>query len=302
MADVRSLLRSEQASRRISHPHLSYTRSGQLHCTVCDLLIKSASLWEGHLRSPNHRKNSHLIAERAEDSGNTKKRKNDDSDEESRKRSRAASEEVEAPAESVQGAGALNRPKKKVKSVTFAESTIQQPAASLNEHQLGQAPDDTPNQEHAAEEGLALQQAIDEEEWAAFERDVAPLAQEPPQDSQYSATIVAAPVSAAEVAAQQESTRRPTKEIEAEEEKEDEERRLEEELDVMEEMEERVRKLREKREALRKGTHDSVTGTVAGRPITTDVGANNDVLDLDVNGGSDDSDDDDEDYDDWGFR
>ena len=302
MADVRSLLRSEQTSRRLSHPHLSYTRSGQLNCTVCTLLIKSASLWEGHLRSPNHRKNAQLITERAEDGGTTKKRKNDDSDEDSRKRSRAASEEVEAPVENVKGAGAPNRPKKKVKSVTFAESIIEPPTASLNEREMGQAPNDISNQEHVLEESPAAPPAIDEDEWAAFERDVAPLAQKSPQDGQYSATIVAAPVSAAEVAAQQETNRRPTKEIEAEEEKEDEERRLEEELDVMEEMEERVRKLREKREALRKGIHDSSSGTAFDHPATTDIVVNNDVADADVNGGSDDSDDDGEDYDGWGFR
>src|SRR5271167_747887 len=57
MADIRSLLRNEQASRRITHPNLSYTKSGLLNCLVCHLIIKAETLWEGHLRSPNHKKN-----------------------------------------------------------------------------------------------------------------------------------------------------------------------------------------------------------------------------------------------------
>ena len=52
--DVRTLLRTELASRRISHPYASYTSTGTLTCSLCAQQIKSQSLWETHLRSPYH--------------------------------------------------------------------------------------------------------------------------------------------------------------------------------------------------------------------------------------------------------
>ncbi|RMZ81704.1 hypothetical protein DV737_g2433, partial [Chaetothyriales sp. CBS 132003] len=75
-ADVRALLAAERKARRISHPLLTYTKSGQLLCTVCQLNIKSEALWEGHLRSANHRRNATAKAaagEEAEKSGGGKK-------------------------------------------------------------------------------------------------------------------------------------------------------------------------------------------------------------------------------------
>lgn len=95
---------------------------------------------------------------------------------------------------------------------------------------------------------------IDENEWAAFERDVATP---PPETSALTAeaTITAAPLSAAELAAQsreQASLQRKTlREAEIEGEKEDAARQMEEEFDEMAELEERVKRLREKREQLR---------------------------------------------------
>ena len=99
---------------------------------------------------------------------------------------------------------------------------------------------------------------IDEDEWAAFERDVATPPPDPfaPSALTASATISVAPMTAAELAAQSREQAslqaRENREAEVEGEKEDAARALEEEFDEMEELEERVRRLREKREELRR--------------------------------------------------
>ena len=310
MADVRSLLRSEQASRRISHPHLTYTRSGQLLCTVCGgLAIKSASLWEGHLRSPNHRKNVQKAAETLSTANQAKKRKNDDGEEDESRKRRAMSEDVEEPLKEAETTTTVDRPKKKAKSVTFAEDTLVR--STSPEQDL--AKPITVIQEiskqvvASARPAAAATAAVDEDEWAAFEREVEPLAKDTPINPQYSATIVAAPVLTTrppEPEPEQE-TRKPSKEVEAEEEKEDDERRLEEELDVMEEMEERVRRLKQKRESLRKSPMDTdppgqIPEAAAETGDLPDPTTNGDVMAVEVDGESDD--DDYDDYDDWGFR
>src|ERR1700755_2065588 len=85
MTDVRALLAAERQSRRISHPHLSYAKSGILLCNVCNLNVKSEALWDGHLKSANHRKNVAAQASRQAsiDGGTGKgvKRKLEDVDE-----------------------------------------------------------------------------------------------------------------------------------------------------------------------------------------------------------------------------
>ncbi|RXW15920.1 hypothetical protein EST38_g9928 [Candolleomyces aberdarensis] len=55
MADARSLLKAKRQEARISHPYATYTPSDQLKCSVCGLIIKHASAWEGHLGSKAHR-------------------------------------------------------------------------------------------------------------------------------------------------------------------------------------------------------------------------------------------------------
>ncbi|TEB34463.1 hypothetical protein FA13DRAFT_1753531 [Coprinellus micaceus] len=57
MSDARALLRAKRQAEetRISHPYASYTSSKQLKCNVCDVIIKHASAWEGHLGSKGHR-------------------------------------------------------------------------------------------------------------------------------------------------------------------------------------------------------------------------------------------------------
>ncbi|KAF2804687.1 uncharacterized protein BDZ99DRAFT_467372 [Mytilinidion resinicola] len=108
-----------------------------------------------------------------------------------------------------------------------------------------------------ADEPAPVADEVDEELWAAFERDVAT----PPPEKHFvpalaaAATIQAAPVSAAELAAQARedmSAQRGRRDAEIEAEKEDAARQLEDEFEELEGWEERARKLREKREALRK--------------------------------------------------
>lgn len=153
---------------------------------------------------------------------------------------------------------------------------------------------------------------VDEEEWAAFEREIATL--EPAPDAlsaiRASATIEAAPLTAEEIAAQAReelSTQRGRKEAELEAEKEDATRHLEEEFEEMEELEARVKRLRERREQLRRGSETSQRPQAAStndphaEKATTDH-VETSVLEQ-INGEEDDEDDDEEDdWDDWRFR
>ncbi|EMC99759.1 hypothetical protein BAUCODRAFT_30165 [Baudoinia panamericana UAMH 10762] len=54
MADVRSMLRAERVSRRITHPNASYTGDGKLLCNLCETLVKSEASWQSHLHSTGH--------------------------------------------------------------------------------------------------------------------------------------------------------------------------------------------------------------------------------------------------------
>jgi hypothetical protein len=113
-------------------------------------------------------------------------------------------------------------------------------------------------------------QAVDEDEWAAFEREVAAPTRIPPTAVTVlstAATISAAPISATELAVrdQQETpSRSMTRELEALGEHEDAARYLEEEFDEMDQLEERVKRLKEKREDIRRRrlTRDDVDNDV----------------------------------------
>ena len=148
---------------------------------------------------------------------------------------------------------------------------------------------------------------VDEDEWAAFERDVvAPSAPSPPPPNPLSiintnATISAAPMTAAELEAQKKKEGQQAQRIlraeEIEAEKEDAARNLEEEFEEMEALEERVKKLKEKRERLRAGNLESEVF----------IGASPSLKEARSEEGNEDEeeDDDDEDLEDewdtWGF-
>jgi zinc finger protein 830 len=134
---------------------------------------------------------------------------------------------------------------------------------------------------------------IDEDEWAAFEADIA--ATEVPVAE---AVISAPAISAAELAAksrEEESAQRKERQAaEMEGDKEDAARKLEEEFEEMGELEERVRKLKEKREALR--TKEAAILQSAPQPTEVRPLAKTAV-------DEEDEDDEEDDEDDWaGFR
>lgn len=287
MADVRALLAAERQSRRISHPFLTYTKSGALTCNVCDLNVKSEQLWPGHLKSANHRKNAQKFQEAT---AKPLKRKLDDVEEENnqsnrdyevdnRKKPKPTNDDITPQEVEIQNK--TDEARQPEDSAVHAMSTK---SNTLEKSSLPQTPAQNVPSKNDAEQ-------IDEDEWAAFERDIKPLAQ--PDYS--AATITAAPMSASEVAAQQENETRHTREHEAEDEKEDESRRMEEEFEVMEEMEERVRKLREKREALR---HPDTAPIDTGQAIPEDGDDERTSSAVQDQTNQDESDDDDDDDDD----
>jgi hypothetical protein len=156
------------------------------------------------------------------------------------------------------------------------------------------------------------QQTLDEDEWAAFEREVAAPSRAPqkPAAVAAAATISAAPVSAEELAALQEREKeslRRNREAEAEGEREDAARFLEEEFDEMEQLEERVRRLKHMREQLRlkRATESAemdeaaIAGAVPAEPAAN---AQETTADAEDDEDEDDDDDADDDWDNWRFR
>ena len=201
--------------------------------------MKSEQLWPGHLKSLNHRKN---VQRTSEHSSRPAKRKIESVEDgegqernyevDSRKKPKSAPEsqgnsppvlEVEMPSE--------------VLPTSISLEHEPQPSATV-------PPTDQQTPPHPQ---VPPAVDVDEDEWAAFERDVA----EVDNPDFASAIIEAAPVSAAQLAEQQRTNTVQQREDEAEAEKADESRRMEEEFEVMEEMEDRVKRLRARREALR---------------------------------------------------
>lgn len=142
-------------------------------------------------------------------------------------------------------------------------------------------------------------QAVDEDEWAAFEREVAQPARAAPTNTALpaDATISAAPVSAAELEARQREerdTRAAAQEEQVLGDREDAARNLEEEFAEMEELEQRVRKLKEKREELRRRNEEGVAATAG--PMETEG------TQLTESEESEGDDEDEDEFDNWRFR
>ena len=273
MADVRSLLRNERAQRRINHPQASYSATGTLECSVCHIPLKSdVGVWENHLKSTQHamrqerlrlstsqpQKGTNVLeiageATGREVSAGSKKRKADDGNEDARKRTRPV---VDVPGGFFDDIIAANNATSTKPNVEEADLPPDRGDASPKPLQgfvpakkAAPIPINPTTQPSTA--------PIDEDEWAAFERDVAtpPPEPSPPSALTAAATISAAPMTAAEIAAQSREQAslqgRERRDAEVEGEKEDAARALEDEFDEMEGLEERVKRLREKREELR---------------------------------------------------
>lgn len=313
MADVRALLAAERQSRRINHPALTYTKSGALICNICQLNVKSESLWEGHLRSANHKKNAKAAQELP--SKSLKRRRDDDEDEDQGPRI-----DVDLDRRKIPKSRAASLAEKQAQ-VTFQDKPeivpavppvpTPLPAESEPVEEVVEPVKETasaPVPAAASEPPAAPDSTVDEDEWAAFERDIAPLAQPPAPTGaapDYSAaTISAAPVSAAQLAEQQAEDKRKLAELAAEDEQEDERGRLEEEFEIMEDMEERVRRLKEMREKLRAGVVAEPRADAGDVQMESDEGTASKAETKaeqrrEEEDDDDDDDDDDSDPDDW---
>ena len=73
MSDVRALLKAKREEARIQHPYAFYTSTGQLRCTACEMVIKQASAWAGHVGSKAHRGNvaKQRVSQAADQQGET---------------------------------------------------------------------------------------------------------------------------------------------------------------------------------------------------------------------------------------
>jgi zinc finger protein 830 len=308
MSDVRALLAAERQSRRISHPYLTYTKSGQLLCNVCQLNVKSETLWEGHLKSANHKK---------------KVRAAQDASSRSLKRKLEDVEEGDEDAASKEEETTRNLKKPKSRAVSLVENGQVQDVGAVpgimiepadQSRNLKESSNTTAmnviQPEGPSQTTLPQPSSVDEDEWAAFEREVAPLAQNRPETNYTNlgtsgAVITAAPVTAEELARRKDEERRKQQEIDAEAEKEEEDDRVLQDVEIMEDLAEKVRKLKERREALRMLGKDSGGGDVGDGPDAESIesrvqgiaeGGEQGKKDQDQE--EDDSDDDD-DVDDW---
>ena len=334
MADVRSLLRNERASRRITHPHATYSTNGTLACLVCHVQIKSESLWSSHLTSSHHATQLHRIRDGTLDqppeasfptnsstgTRASKKRKAADGEDDERKRVKSANG---LPQDFFDKDAEETGRKKSIEDEPIVQSEpiyVSRPLITGEQLQQDRdlpgpqtLPTGLPSDffDSSTKDSPAPTALVNEDEWAAFERDVAtPLPESSALNAlQATPTITAAPLTAAEIAArsrEEASTQAKEKrEAELEGEKEDATRRLEEEFDEMEELEERVRRLREKREEIRRrraeenvvmdgggGSGRSKLPAKAGVNVTDGIGDDDE----------EDDDDDDDEWDGWGFR
>lgn len=311
MTDVRSLLRNERASRRIVHPQATYSTTGTLVCLVCHIQLKAESQWEKHLLSAQHAMRLQRIrdgtlgrppgappppVEESLNGGGNKKRKADDGEERAKKR-RVQFEQQIVPEEPVQGdsdaATAAAAAQDSGQGGCPDGEGLLIETANLIPHPRPEpfkVPPTTPSNDALTTKNTGSgtdlpttsnnHQTIDEDEWAAFEREVATP---PPTTTSLlmsEATISAAPLSAAEIAAQEREQanvqKRERMEAVVEGEREDAARRLEDEFEEMAGLEEKVRRLREQREQLRKeikrGDEDARMMSEDGNDADVDVG------------------------------
>ncbi|GAM89928.1 hypothetical protein ANO11243_079680 [Dothideomycetidae sp. 11243] len=264
MADVRSLLKSERANRRIVHPFARYSDSGKLTCSLCDIVIKVDSAWKGHIRTPDHAKRALRAAEASAQQNNKKRKADSESDsEDTRKRKRGADTDSEDESVGMHGASA---------KVRFADAAEDAGSGDGSSEPMQDASAEAPTTSITA---ASEDNPDDDPEWLELQRMVRETnAPASAPDPYLGATISAAPMTAGEVAAQareEQSTQRQEREAEEEADMEDAAQALEDEFDEMNELEERVRRLREKREALRSNVASDVGAPAASAPASASV-------------------------------
>lgn len=299
MADVRSLLRQQRASRRINHPFAAYSDAGKLLCSLCREEVKAESLWEQHIKGARHVQKAQDLSRMPTkpnghgDGPQSNKRKHDedsdssptsaDDDAVQNKRSKTA---MDAPARAVADNNNDKSPPKDVAmdgeqraaltppmlarraSVTPSHGIELQipsrPATPRDGKAAAYAPANarhTDSPDAQTKSSAALPSAamtkqltqVDEDEWAAFEADIAATGASYSEDAVISAPAMSAGEHAAVARSLEEEreNRRLAAEQDLVDEKEEATRALEAEFEEMEELEARVRKLKERREALR---------------------------------------------------
>jgi hypothetical protein len=251
MADVRSLLRNELASRKgASQPNTTGNRV-------------------------------------------SKKRKVDNGDGVMRKKLRATDLEAVQSAANAQASQVQNTAEDEVLDA-IDEDEVAGPELPTREAGDITVPTQPSEPEFIPVTRQEILQTVDEDEWAAFEREVAAPTRTPhaPAAISAEATISAAPVTAEELAAQQERDRlsaAKSREAELEGEREDAARFMEEEFDEMDQLEERVRRLKQMREELRQKRAEDQARDI---PMAEEQRPQE----------SESEDEEDDDWDDWRFK
>ncbi|KAG9246863.1 hypothetical protein BJ878DRAFT_436448 [Calycina marina] len=274
MADVRSLLKSERAARRIQHPAASYSLSGTLICTICHLQLKSDTLWEPHLKSASHIQKSRAALLPPSAFINSKKRKAspeaDEGADTIRKRTKAASNN--GIPDGFFGKGS------DLQTIAAPLDTKEEiitppiPVLGMSIPSRPATPSTAPPPQRTTT--WTAEMSIDEDEWTAFEAEIASTTQaQAYEEAQISAPAISAAEIAAKAKEEDQKRWRERQEAELEGDKEDAARKLEGEWEEMAGLEERVRRLREKREALRKVRDAGGQGQLAPLAVSVVEGA-----------------------------
>jgi hypothetical protein len=238
----------------------------------------------------------------------TKKRKVDITDELTRKKMRPGDQNADSQSPTVH---TVQSPSAQSTDEVEDVEQLERDTAGLELPPDSKAPQEQTQTQSKSLPESNTSQAIDEDEWAAFEREVvAPtLVPQAPAAVAAAATISAAPISAEELAAQQEAEKKTSthaREAEIEGEREDAARFLEDEFDEMEQLEERIRRLKHKREELRqkraKETSKIPQTEGSSSRKTPSEQQIDEAKQSDEEENDDDDDVDDDDWDNWRFR
>lgn len=307
----------DQPPKRIQHKHASY-KTGKLLCIVCHLTLNSESLWTSHLRSAGHALRLGKFQEAAIESNNSdtitdskppqnipnpieppapdnkkKRRISNDSEGTTKKRRKAS-----MPLNTFKGL-----PDGFFDQAVEKDGTSSEDSPASREMTIPSRPA-TPAKEHPP--AISAVRAVDEDEWAAFEADIASTVPDTgtgmgENGNENGVTISAPALSKAEIAdnAAKESReqRKAREEAEREGDEEDIKRKVEVELEEMEGLEQRVRKMRERREALRsKGSGARVDVIVPDGVLPVDKEGKEEKATLEE---GEEEDEEDEELDDW---
>lgn len=344
MADVRSLLRQQRDARRIQHPLAAYSDAGKLLCTLCREQIRADSMWDSHLQSANHKQKASSAKQGTRDPHDTAnpKRKLQKSseamevDDASRtKRTKAellaaglltteSDEEQQPTKERVRTPPSLMR---RVSTTPSQGIEIQIPSRPATPAHRDSSSSSTPGGSAfvtaaATAASSRMQSAIptatatatatetpvgngvDEDEWAAFEADIAATSVPYDQDATISAPAMTAEEAAAAAANvdSEDVKRKMQADIDIEDEKEEATRAMEDEFDDMQELEARVQRLKDQRAALRQRTESQGQEAMQPKPadLAASVGAANGAV-VEEEEEEDESDDED-DFDGFTFR